>query len=50
MGSTDGNSMRIDLKFRDEEDVRFLLRLHDVRSYDEALASLTQYYPLDTSC
>jgi hypothetical protein len=27
--------------------VRFLLRLLDVRSYDEALAILTQYYPLE---
>jgi hypothetical protein len=40
-------SMRIGLEFRDEEDVRFLLRLLDVRSYDEALAILTQYYPLE---
>ena len=35
-------SMRIGLEFRDEEDVRFLLRLLDVRSYDAALAILTQ--------
>ena len=40
-------SMRIGLEFRDEEDVRFLLRLLDVRSYDEALAILAQYYPLE---
>jgi hypothetical protein len=40
-------SMRIGLEFRDEEDVRFLLRLLDVRSYDEALKIVTQYYPLE---
>jgi hypothetical protein len=40
-------SMRIGLEFRDEEDVRFLLRLLDVRSYDEALTILAQYYPLE---
>jgi hypothetical protein len=40
-------SMRIGLEFRDEEDVRFLLRLLDVRSYNVALSILTKYYPLE---
>lgn len=39
-------AMRIGAEFHDEEDVRFLLRLLDVRSYDQALAILTKYYPL----
>lgn len=40
-------AMRIGAEFHDEEDVRFLLRLLDVRSYDQALAIITKYYPLE---
>ncbi len=40
-------ALRIGTEFHDEQDVRFLLRLLDVRSYDEALRIVTKYYPLD---
>jgi hypothetical protein len=40
-------AMRIAAEFHDEEDVRFLLRLLDVRSYDQALEIITKYYPLE---
>ena len=40
-------AMRIGAEFHDEEDVRFLLRLLDIRSHPQALATITQYYPLD---
>jgi len=40
-------AMRIGAEFRDEEDVRFLLRLLDVRSYEHALRIITKYYPLE---
>ena len=40
-------AMRIGAEFHDEEDVRFLLRLLDIRSYDRALAVITKYYPLE---
>jgi hypothetical protein len=39
--------MRIGAEFHDEEDVRFLLRLLDIRSHPQALATITQYYPLE---
>ncbi len=38
-------AMRIGAEFHDEEDVRFLLRFLDVRSYDHALSIITKYYP-----
>lgn len=38
-------AMRIGAEFHDEEDVRFLLRLLDIRSYDEALRTIERYYP-----
>ena len=38
-------AMRIGAEFHDEEDVRFLLRLLDVRSYDQALEIVSKYYP-----
>jgi|HubBroStandDraft_5_1064220.scaffolds.fasta_scaffold169215_2 hypothetical protein len=38
-------AMRIGAEFHDEEDVRFLLRLLDVRSYEQALEIVTRYYP-----
>lgn len=40
-------AMRIGAEFHDEEDVRFLLRLLEIRSYDRALAVITRYYPLE---
>ena len=40
-------AMRIGAEFHDEEDVRFLLRLLDIRAYDRALAVITKYYPLE---
>jgi hypothetical protein len=40
-------AMRIGAEFHDEEDVRYLLRHLDVRSYEQALAVLTKYYPLE---
>jgi hypothetical protein len=40
-------SMRIGAEFHDEDDVRFLLRLLEIRSYEKAAAVITQYYPLE---
>lgn len=40
-------ALRIGAEFHDEEDVRFLLRLLDVRSYGQALRIITKYYPLE---
>jgi len=40
-------AMRIGAEFHDEEDVRFLLRLLDIQSYDQAVAVITKYYPLE---
>jgi hypothetical protein len=39
-------AMRIGAEFHDLDDVRFLLRLLDIRSYDQAVAAITKYYPL----
>jgi hypothetical protein len=39
-------AMRIGAEFHDLDDVRFLLRLLDIRSYDQAVAAITMYYPL----
>jgi hypothetical protein len=39
-------AMRIGAEFHDEEDIRYLLRHLDIRSYEQALLILTQYYPL----
>ncbi len=38
-------AMRIGAEFHGEEDVRFLLRLLDIRSYDQALEIIAKYYP-----
>jgi len=38
-------AMRIGAEFHDEADVRFLLRLLDIRSYEQALTVITRYYP-----
>ena len=40
-------AMRIGEEFHDQDDVRYLLRLLDVRSYDQAIGIITKYYPLD---
>lgn len=40
-------AMRIGAEFHDEEDVRFLLRLLDIRTYDGAVAVITRYYPIE---
>ncbi len=40
-------AMRIGAEFHDEDDIRFLLRLLDIRSYDKAVGIIGQYYPLD---
>lgn len=40
-------AMRIGAEFHDEEDIRFLLRLLDVRSREHALRIITKYYPLE---
>jgi hypothetical protein len=40
-------AMRIGAEFHDEEDVRYLLRHLGVRSYTQALAIITKYYPLE---
>jgi hypothetical protein len=39
-------AMRIGEEFHDEDDVRFLLRLLETRSYEKAVAIITKYYPL----
>ena len=38
-------AFRIGAEFHDEDDVRFLLRLLDVASYERALEIVTRYYP-----
>jgi len=40
-------AMRIGAEFHDEEDVRFLLRLLEIRSYAQAVEILGRYYPLE---
>lgn len=40
-------AMRIGEEFRDEDDVRYLLRTLDLRSYDDAIEQITRYYPID---
>jgi hypothetical protein len=41
------SAMRIGTESHDEEDVRFLLRLLEIRTYEKALTTITKYYPLD---
>jgi hypothetical protein len=38
---------RIGAEFHDEDDVRYLLRLLEIRRYRQALAVITKYYPMD---
>lgn len=40
-------AMRIGAEFHDEDDVRYLLRHLDMRSYEQAVAVITRYYPLE---
>ncbi|HEX3838787.1 MAG TPA: hypothetical protein VHW25_17670 [Steroidobacteraceae bacterium] len=40
-------AFRIGIEFHDEEDVRYLLRHLDVRDYDQAVAVITKYCPLE---
>jgi hypothetical protein len=40
-------AMRIGAEFHDLDDVRFLLRLLDIRSYDQVLTVIAKYYPLE---
>lgn len=40
-------AMRLGAEFHNENDVRFLLRLLDIRSYENAVAIIERYYPLD---
>lgn len=40
-------AMRIGAEFHDEDDVRYLLRHLDIRSYEQAVATVTKYYPLE---
>ena len=40
-------AMRIGAEFHDEDDVRYLLRHLDIRSYEKAVATITKYYPLE---
>ncbi len=39
-------SLRIGVEFHDEDDIRYLLRHLDVRSYDQAVSLITRFYPL----
>lgn len=39
-------AMRIGEEFRDLDDIRYLLRTLGIESYQEAVAVITQYYPL----
>ena len=38
-------AMRIGAEFHDEDDIRYLLRLLEVRNYEDAMAIVTKYYP-----
>ena len=40
-------AMRLGAEFHDEDDVRFLLRLLDIRTADKALEIIGRYYPID---
>jgi len=40
-------AFRIGAEFHDEDDIRYLLRQLDVRSYDQAIEVITRFYPLD---
>ena len=40
-------AMRLGAEFHDEADIRFLLRLLDITRYDDAVAVIARYYPLN---
>ena len=40
-------SLRIGAEFHDEDDIRYLLRHLDITSYDQAVAVITRFYPLE---
>ena len=40
-------AMRIGAEFHDEDDIRYLLRLLEIRTYEKAVSLLTRYYPLE---
>lgn len=40
-------AMRIGAEFHDEDDVRYLLRLLDLRTAPAAVATITRFYPLE---
>jgi len=40
-------AFRIGPEFHDEDDVRFLLRLLEIGSYEKAAAVITRYYPVE---
>ncbi len=40
-------AFRIGAEFHDEQDIRYLLRLLDLRAYGQALEVITKYYPLE---
>jgi len=39
-------AMRIAAEFHDEDDIRYLLRLLEIRNYEMAVATISKYYPL----
>jgi len=40
-------AFRIGAEFHDEDDVRYLLRLLDIRSHEQAIQVIARYYPLE---
>ena len=40
-------AMRIGAEFHDEDDVRYLLRHLDIRSTEQAVATIARFYPLE---
>ena len=40
-------AMRIGAEFHDEDDIRYLLRHLDVRTYEHATSLISKYYPLE---
>ena len=40
-------AMRIGAEFHDEDDVRYLLRLLEIRTHEKAVSVITKYYPLE---
>ena len=40
-------AFRIGAEFHDEDDIRYLLRHLDLKSYDKAVELVTRYYPLE---